>query len=687
MAKQRLLSLAAAVLGSAAESAVAQTPSITRPVDDTQRLQLAGSVAAPVAFATDEGSLVADHVFPHVMLGMKRPAASQAALDALVAAQQDRTSPQYHHWLRAADLRQYGPAQADIDTVVAWLQSRGFVVNSVSPSGMSIDFAATVKDASAAFSSAIHSYKLGGATHIANATPLFIPAALAPAVDGVTVANFFPRPQMVPKTNYTIPTGAGNLPYYAVAPGDFYTIYNLDPIYQGAAGLPKALDGTGVTIAVVEQTNIRPADWNRFRTAFGVGDIPGTLSQIHPGGCANPGFTPDEGEAALDAEWSGAVAYNAYIVNASCAATETTFGVMTSLQNLVEKLDTDASIYSISYGGCEQEDGLAFLNMWANLAEEGAAKGVSIILSAGDSGASCDRGAVAQDGLGVNGLAANPHVTSVGGTDFLDTAKGQSETYWSGKNFYGVHSALSYIPEIPWNNSCASEIISAYAGAASGIAYCNSGSTPGVQNGVGGTGGASLLYQKPQWQSVSLKGMPNDGTRDQPDVSFFAANGYWDHFYLICMSDPNEGGSPCKYTASTFGGNAVGGTSVAAPAFAGILGLETELAGGRLGNVNPRLYQLAALQFSNPLLLSDCVAAKGRQISKACIFHNVTQGDNAQPCYAGTPDCHVTKGSQAYGVLSANNGNSAVPAYQAHVGYSLATGLGSIDGTNLLLNY
>ena len=523
--------------------------------------------------------------------------------------------------------------------------------------------------------------------HVANATPLAVPAALAPMIDGVTLGNFFPSPQFVPKANYTVPTGPGTLPFFAVAPGDFYTIYNLDPLYNNMAGLPKAIDGSGVTIAVVEQTNILATDWNRFRSAFGVGVVAGSFSQIHPAGCANPGRTNDETEAALDAEWAGATAYNAYIVNASCAATETTFGVMTSLQNLVEKMDTDASIYSISYGGCEQQNGLAFLDMWSNLAEEAAAKGVSVVISSGDSGASCDRDVIDQNGLGVNGLAANPYVTSVGGTDFLDTALGQTSTYWYTHNEFGVHSARSYIPEIPWDNSCANGIIAAFAGAASGEAYCNSGNTQGVQNGTGGTGGASLVYSKPSWQSMALTGMPNDGVRDQPDVSFFAANGYWDHAYLICMSDAAHGGSPCRYRGDAAFNQAFGGTSVAAPAFAGMLGLETQLAGGRLGNVNPRLYALAALQFSSPVLAASCQASKGAAISKACIFNNVTQGDNAEPCYAGTPDCHVAKGADQIGVLATGSGKTAIPAYQAHPGYSLATGLGSINGTNLLLNY
>ena len=693
IAGRNVLALSVTVFGLAVGIAHGAAPSITGVVDDRITTQLAGSVAESTAYATDRGSLSTGHVFSHVLLGMKRPASSQAALDLLVAEQQDKTSPQYHRWLRAADLRQFGPAQADIDKVTAWLRSEGLSVNSVSPSGMTIDFSGSVGTLSSAFHTAIHAYDLNGASHVANAAPLSIPAALAPAVDGVTVANFFPHPQLVPKTNFTVPTGPGNLPFFAVAPGDFYTIYNLDPIYAGTAGLPRAIDGTGVTIAVIEQTNILASDWNRFRSAFGVGVGQGTFSTIHPGGCTNPGRTADETEAAIDAEWAGATAYQSYIVNASCAATETTFGVMTSLSNLVENADTDASIYSISYGGCEQEDGLAFLDMWSNLVEEGAAKGVSIVISSGDSGASCDRNVVDQNGLGVNGLAANPYATSVGGTDFLDTATSKTSVYWSAKNFNGVFSALSYIPEIPWNNSCASSIIAASAGAASASAYCNSGNTPGVQNGVGGTGGASLLYQKPSWQSVSLKGMPNDRARDQPDVSFFAANGYWDHAYLICMSDASEGGSPCVYTGTGPSGEpnafnqAFGGTSVAAPAFAGMLALETELTGARLGNVNPRLYELASLQFSNPVLINSCSSTKGRLISKACIFNNITDGDNSQPCVAGSPDCHVAKKSDSYGVLSTGNGTSTTPAYQAHTGYSLATGLGSINATNLLTNY
>ena len=149
--------LPAAAFALWAGCANAQVP---RGTDDGATVLLAGSVAAPVSYAHDMGRLYADHVFPHILLAMRRPAASQAALDALVASQQDRASPRYHHWLRAADLRRFGPAQSDIDQVVAWLRAHGFAVAEVSSSGMTIDFAASVSALSAAFHTSMHAYAL-----------------------------------------------------------------------------------------------------------------------------------------------------------------------------------------------------------------------------------------------------------------------------------------------------------------------------------------------------------------------------------------------------------------------------------------------------------------------------------------------------------------------------------------------
>jgi hypothetical protein len=127
---------------------------------------------------------------------------------------------------------------------------------------------------------------------------------------------------------------------------------------------------------------------------------------------------------------------------------------------------------------------------------------------------------------------------------------------------------------------------------------------------------------------------------------------------------------------------------VAAPAFAGILALLTEVEGQKLGNPAPRLYELAALQYTNSALVKNCNASLGFNISSGCIFNNVTQGDIAEPYLAGTLDCHTTvESTQGIGFLSAQGGHSTKPAYLANPGYSMAAGLGSVNATNLMYNY
>jgi subtilase family serine protease len=666
--------------------AVAATPLVTGAVDDAVTVTLANE--RPVAYhnVVDKGALADTHMLPHVTLVLKRSAAQQAAFDKLVADQQNPKSASYHQWLKATDLRAYGPAEADIAKTTAWLQSHGLTVNSVSPSGMSIDFSGSVKQVGAAFHTSLHSVALKGEAHIANMTDPAIPAALSPVVRGATLSNFFPKPNLVRRPAFTVPNGDN--PYYAVGPADFATIYGTNTLYSGNNAYGAIITGAGVTIAVVEQSDIKRADWVTFRKNFKLTRFTkGSLELTHPGGCGDAGFIPDEGEAALDAEWSSAVAPDATIIEASCPETDTTFGVETTLQNLVE-LGTPASVLSISYGGSEVGNGLTFLQGWANLVEEGASEGLSIMISAGDSGSSSSED-VTTTGLAVNGLSTNPYNTTLGGTDFYDTALNENATYWKASNSALLESAKSYIPEIPWNNSCASKVLAKVEGVTP-MALCNVTPAPAfLQNGVGGSGGQSLYYAKPDWQNIGVPGVPNDGVRDQPDVSLFAANGLWSHFYVFCMSDPNEYGAPCDYSnVNDVFGNAAGGTSFAAPAFAGVAALLVEFKGTLVGNTAPRLYQLGQLQYTNPLLLSRCNSTLGKSISTACIFNDVTAGDNAEPCVKGTLNCHTLSSSTAgVGILSASTKAPYVNAFPAQPGYNLATGLGTVNIPNLLFNY
>ncbi len=690
---KRSILLCATVFSTVAIAASA-APLVIAPVDDAVTVQVHGEKSPLLAKAKDLGEVAQAQMFPNAMLILKRSPQQQAAFDALVHDQQVPTSPSYRQWLKASDLRKFGPDQADVAKVVAWLQSRGLTVNEVSPSGMSIDFGGTAKAIASAFGTSLHQVTMAnGEAHIANVTDLTIPAALSPVVSGATLSNFFPKPNLVKATKSVVRKAAakaGVSPqddvggYEAVTPQDFNVIYNVNPLLKGSAPSGQ-LTGSGVTVAVIEQTDILAADWHSFRNAFGLNPYAGKLEFQHPA-CTDPGFTGDEGEAALDAEWIGVAAPGATIIEASCAGTALTFGVETSMQRLVER-DTVAKVFSISYGGPEQESSASFLAGWSNLVEEASSEGISVFVSSGDSGSSYNRNEIAQDGLAVNGLSTNPYNTTVGGTDFLDAYQNKIGLYWRASNVARYSSAKSYIPEIPWDNSCAGAIITSYGGYATSIDSCNDPNNPfNFQDGVGGTGGESTVYTKPDFQN-GVPGMPADGMRDQPDVSLFASNGFWGHFLVLCMSDANEGGTTCDYTSAddTFG-NAAGGTSFASPAFAGIAALIVEK-NGPVGNTAPRLYDLAKTQFTSTTLATQCLSGYGRATSKSCVFYNVNNGNIAEPCYATSGDCFSTRfATQGIGVLR-NNDLPGKDAYPAQKGYSLATGLGSVNVTNLLSAY
>jgi subtilase family serine protease len=340
---------------------------------------------------------------------------------------------------------------------------------------------------------------------------------------------------------------------------------------------------------------------------------------------------------------------------------------------------------SLSYIECEADQGPsgnAFIN---SLWQQAAVEGVSVFVAAGDGGpAGCDNfntATYAEHGIAANGLASTPYNVAAGGTDFLDTAEGIDSAYWSSTNSTTGKSAKSYIPEIPWDDSCASNILYEYLGYTNGVTFCNSTTGAGFQNIVGGSGAPSFVYSKPYWQA-KITGNPNDGKRDLPDISLFASNGFWNHAILFCMSDVAEGGTPCNYKTPTDAFfNSAGGTSFSAPQFASIQALINQKAGGPQGNPNPVYYDLARAEYSVPADVTQCNATRGNAVNSNCAFHDVTVGNNNVPCY-GTNNCYDPSGA-AYGLLSTSDSHFSV-AYGAHSGWDFATGLGSVNVTNIV---
>jgi len=615
----------------------------------------------------DRGRVSDDLTLNHMMLQLRRSPEQEQALQQFINDIHDHTSPLFHHWITAAEFGQrYGVAPADVARVTDWLESQGFKVNLVHPNQMVIDFTGSAGQIRQAFHTEIHHLLVNGQAHIANMSDPQIPAALASTVSGVVSLNDF-RPHSKPRrhANYTVGSGE-----YLVVPADLWTIYNFNPAFA------RGFSGQGQTIVVIEDTDLYTTqDWSDYRSAFGLASAYplGSLTQVHPpptSNCTDPGDVvgPDE-EAALDVEMATAGAPSAAIELASCSDTETTPGFFIALQNLING-GTPPAIVSSSQGASESVIGAAFNASVNSLFQQAVTEGVSVFVSSSDASAASsdqyygDEYFVAQYGITVSGFTSTPYNVSVGGTDFADSYEGTNATYWSATNAANYGSALSYIPEIPWNDSCASVLRSDYYGFSSTYGsngFCNSAEGSNFITIAGGSGGPSGCatgapdipglvsgtcagYPKPSWQS-GLIGNPSDGVRDIPDVSLFASDGSWGHAYTICFSDPSNGGASCSGTPDTW--TFVGGTSAAAPVWAAIQSLINQASGSRWGNPNPEYYSRAATEYGAGGSTS-CNSALGNTVASNCIFYDVTQGDNDVPCYG--VNCYLPSGT--YGVLS-----------------------------------
>lgn len=681
-------------------------PLIVDPIDQSRLQTLRGNTRPEATAQNDAGAVPGDLSMEHMQFLMNRSSEQQQALQQAIDSLHDPASPTYHHWLTPAQFAQtYGASQQDIDTASAWLRTQGFVVNSVLAGGAAIDFSGTAAQVRNAFHTDIHYLNVNGQKHIANMSDPQIPAALAPGVRGiVSLHDFSPRPMRKAHTNYTFTSGSNTV--QAVTPADLAAIYDFTPLFQAG------ITGKGQTIAVVEDADLyESSDWDTFRSTFGLSQYSsGSVSTVHPAAasvrnnCGTPGLGGgDDGESILDAEWASAAAPNATIEVAACASTRATFGGLIALQNLIDG-SNPPSVISMSYGECEAGNGQGSNAAYALAYQQAVAEGISVFVAAGDDGAaSCDAGSnSATHGIGVSGFASTPYNVAVGGTDFSDTLDGTSSTYWNATNTATYGSALSYVPEIPWNDSCAGALLSSYLGFST--SYGSSGlcgSSTARQNGLvsvsagsggpsgcatgspsvsGVVGGTCAGYAKPSWQA-GLSGIPGDNVRDIPDVSLFAGTGVWGHYYVLCWTDVRNGGAPCTGDPSNWAG--AGGTSFGAPIMAGIQALVNQKAGGPQGNPNYVYYRLAA--------------------AGTPAFHSVTRGDISVNC-GGTDDCYGAStptgigrrggfgggggggGQSGNGALSVST-SSYSPAYAASAGWNFATGIGSVDAYQLVTNW
>jgi subtilase family serine protease len=702
---------------------------IREAIDETKLVTLYHNTRPEATAENDRGRVPDDYAMDHLLLQLKRSPEREAALRQYIDQLHDRNSPNFHKWLTPEQFAQsYGVAQADVETVTGWLKAHGFKIGGVQASGLMVDFSGNAGQIRQAYHTEIHNLEVDGKMYTANMSDPKIPAALASAMDGVVSLHNFhhAKKQSVARGNYTFTDSNGT--FHGLVPGDIATIYNLAPLF--AAGIT----GKGQSIMVVEDTYLfSTTDWTIFRKTFGLTrPYPfGTLSQVSPTGaitCTNPGFqgsgTPgfgDDGEAAIDVEWATAAAPNAAIILAACTDTSA-FGGLIALENTLNGPAANLpSVVSISYGEAEAANGAASNAAFNTAYQQAVSEGVSIFVSSGDeNAASDDGGADATHGIGISGFTSTQYNVSVGGLDFGYTALNvDPATYWNATNSSTYSSALSYIQEIPWNNSCGSQLLASFLAPLLGTSpdpqtFCNStvAANDGFRNSVGGSGGPSGCatgavaagstnrgivsgtcagYAKPAYQA-GLFGNPADGVRDIPDVSLFASNGFWDAYYVVCWSNPNVnagGGFTCTGAPSSWAG--FGGTSVSSPILAGIQALVNQKTGSRWGNPNTTYYALANAEFGpTGSGAAACNSTTVNKTSNNCIFYDVTQGDNDSACTTSSRtgntlhNCYRPTGT--IGILSTSNTTSQ-PAYVTTPGWDFPTGIGSVNAFNLVMNW
>jgi pseudomonalisin len=561
--------LLAALLWTAATAAMGQGA-----IDDGDRVLLRGNVSPLARPELEIGRSDPNLPMARMILQLEPRPGAKAEIEQLMRDQQDPASPQYHRWLTPEEFgARFGLADADLHRVIGWLAAQGFTVEEVARGRGWINFSGVASQVERAFATEMHDYRVAGTLRHANSIEPSIPRGLAGLVGGVVSLHSFPWPAHL----HPVRPASGMSPLFNegngshdLAPADFATIYDLKSAYGSGN------TGSGQTIAVVAQTDILLSDVRTFRSTFGLPANDPVF--VHNG--SDPGIlTNDESESDLDTEWAGAVAPGATVKLVISASTNTSAGVVLSAQYIVDQ--NLAPIMTTSYGLCETLLGAAGLVFYDSLLAQGAAQGITSFAAAGDSGASdCDDPTSARgSGRAVDTPCSSPNNTCAGGTQFNDTAN--PGAYWSASNDpVTLGSALSYIPELAWNES---------------------GNVPGGSGLFSTGGGASGFFAKPSWQSAP--GVLADGQRDVPDVSVSSAA---HDGYMV----EQEGQLLLGFS----------GTSAAAPSLAGLMALVVQRAGSRQGNANPGFYQLAASQYGG---------------FGPTVFHDVTTGNNSVPGVTG----------------------------------------------------
>jgi subtilase family serine protease len=377
-----------------------------------------------------------------------------------------------------------------------------------------------------------------------------------------------PQPITVSTNNQPFYQPTGNLPSYeycvthlttpCFSPEAIQQAFHLNSLYR------SGYTGKGQTIVLLDagHTTTLRADLQHFDQTWGLPDP--SLTIVTPHGPAAPytcagGIDYLEGETTLDVEWAHSIAPGAKIVivlgsnRVGDTLQENCSGDLTLQEDVDYTIAHQlGQVLSMSFGSSElgldtdtasdKTGEQQYYQQGARLFQEAAAQHITVLAAAGDAGVTNPNDASNPDSFwnkpNVSWPASDPNVLAVGGTSLtLDASDNyQSETVWDD-------------PKL--------------------------GSTGG---------GLSAVFPEPAYQ----KQVPNQnlfhGSRAIPDVAF-PADGF-----LVYMSGNTQGLGQINPQWRNW--DVVGGTSVSAPCWAGLIAIANQVRGQPLGLIQPILYAL-----------------------------------------------------------------------------------------------
>jgi subtilase family serine protease len=548
-----------------------------------------------------------------------------AALEAFATAVSTPGSPIYRDYITPAQFAQrFGPTSEEIAAVDGSLRAHGLSPGPITANHLAIRITAAASTVQSALGTTLERLSLPGrVTGIVNVLAPRLDAGIANLVQAVIGLNgtaaprpLLARPQLVRPTNARagadsarphVATGGPQPCTAAASAAPAHSAHTADQLASayGYSGLYRAGDeGQGETIALYELEPNDPADITAFQSCYGTH---ASVTYVPVDGGAGTG--PGSGEAALDIEAAIGLAPRANIVVYQAPNSNSNSPGAGPFDNFAAIVSQDqAQVVSASWGQCEAVEGSGNAAAESTLFQEAAAQGQTFVSAAGDTGSEdCYTGGLLQAlnaPLAVDDPASQPFVTGVGGTTLSALGPRPAESVWN----------------------------------AGGNAIVASATTSGA-----GGGGVSALWRMPSYQSGApsalrvqhpspVCGAAGGFCREVPDVSADAdpATGY-----LIYWNGAGAASGPS-------GWQTIGGTSLAAPMWAGLIALADALpqcGGAPIGFANPGIYRAAATAYGTN-------------------FNDVSTGNND---------------------FTGSNGSR----FAAGAGYDMASGLGTPNASSL----